>query len=51
MSKFTRILLALPNTSEAILKEIDNIFAKFIWHNRPPKLGKEFLEAPYDKGG
>ena len=32
ISKFTHILLALPNPSEAIFKEIDEIFAKFIWH-------------------
>ena len=36
MSKFTHILLALPNPSEAIFKEIDEIFAKFIWQNKPP---------------
>ena len=50
MSKFTHILLALPNPSEAIFKEIDEIFAKFIWQNKPSKFRKEILEAPYDKG-
>ena len=51
VSKFTHILLALPNPSEAIFREIDEIFAKFIWQNIPSKFRKEILVAPYDKSG
>ena len=50
-SKFKHILPALPNPSEATFKEIDNIFANFIWQNKPPKFRKEISEAPYDKRG
>ena len=51
LSKITHILLSLPSPSLEILKQIDAIFLKFIWSNKPAKFSRSILEAEIKKGG
>ena len=51
MSKFTQMLLSLPSPSSALLKELDQLFADFIWSGKPAKFRKEILEAGVKNGG
>ena len=51
LSKITHILLSLPSPSLEILKQIDTIFLKFIWSNKPAKFSRSILEAEVKNGG
>ena len=51
MSKFTHMLLSLPSPSTELIKELDQLFADFIWSGKPAKFRKEILEAEVRNGG
>ena len=51
MSKFTHMLLSLPSPNAELFKELDLLFANFIWSGKPAKLRKEFLEEEIKSGG
>ena len=45
------MLLSLPSPNADLFKEIDLLFANFIWSGKPAKLRKEILEAEIKHGG
>ena len=51
MSKFTHMLLSLPSPSTEIIKELEQLFADFLWSGKPPKFRREILEAEIKLGG
>ena len=51
MSKFTHMLLSLPSPSLELYRELDQLFANFLWSGKPAKLRKEILEAEIKNGG
>ena len=51
ISKFTHMLLSLPSPSTEIIKELEQLFADFLWSGKPPKFRREILEAETKLGG
>ena len=51
MSKFTNMLLSLPNPSKELVDELNSIFSDFLWAGKPPKFRKEILESEIKDGG
>ena len=51
MSKFTHMVLSLPSPSSELFKELDLLFANYIWSGKPAKFRKEILEAEIKNGG
>ena len=51
MSKLNHLLTALPDPKENYIKEINNIFFKFLWTNKPDKINRKTVEMDYAKGG
>jgi hypothetical protein len=47
----THLLTSLPDPSAAIIKEIDNLFFKFIWNNRRDKIKRDTTMRNYEDGG
>jgi hypothetical protein len=47
----THLLTSLPDPSAAIIKEIYNIFFKFIWNNRRYKIKRDTIMREYEDGG
>ena len=51
VSKITHLLIALPNPNENIMKEIESLFFKFLWNNKPDKIKRTVLIKQYTEGG
>ena len=51
LSKLIHLFLALPNPSDAILKEIETIIFKFIWNKKPDKIKRNMIYRNIDEGG
>ena len=51
MSKFTHMLLSLLSPSTELVKELNQLFADFIWSGKLAKIRKEILEAEVRNGG
>jgi hypothetical protein len=47
----THLLTSLPDPSAAIIKEIYNLFFKFIWNNRRDKIRRDTIMRDYEDGG
>ena len=45
LSGITHLLLSLPSPKRSLFEEINSIFKKFLWNNKPPKFRKEIIEA------
>ena len=45
ISKITHMLLSLPSPSLFCFKDLNNLFANFLWCGKPPKWRKEILEG------
>ena len=43
--------MSLPSPSEKTIKEINSLFFKFIWDNKPDKIGRSILVKHYSRGG
>lgn len=51
LSKINHLILSLPNPPEKIIKEIQNMFYKYLWNNGPDKIKRKTIIQNYDKGG
>lgn len=52
LPKFLYLYRAAPHPIlRAHFTSIDKILAPFLWSNRPPRLNRDTLKAPYDQGG
>ena len=51
MSKINHLFLALPRPNSNIIKEIDNLFFKFIWNGSTDKVKRDIIIKSYKHGG
>lgn len=51
LSKINHLILALPNPSEKIIKEIQSMFYSYLWNNGPDKIKRSLVTQNYDMGG
>ena len=51
MPVLVQILTVLPNPPVPILKDIQNIFYKFLWENKPDKIKRNVIINEYEEGG
>jgi hypothetical protein len=51
LPKLVHLLTALPNPSEKLLKHINTLFFKFIWHNNHEKLKRTLITQDHKDGG
>ena len=51
LPKLIHLFSALPNPPKYILSELEKIFFKFIWNNKPDKIKRKTLISSYEKGG
>jgi hypothetical protein len=47
----THLLTSILDPSADIIKEIDNLFFKFIWNNRRDKIKRDTTMRDYEDGG
>ena len=50
-SQFVYKMLVLPELSPTFIKQMEDIFSKFIWANRKAKISMKILKANKDSGG
>ena len=51
VSKLNHLFLSLPNPSNNTLKELESIFFKFLWNNKPDKIKRSIITKNYEDGG
>ena len=51
MSKLVHIIIPLPNPSNKLITEIQLLFYKFLWENKPDKIKREYVTQPVECGG
>lgn len=51
ISKLNHLFLTLPIPDEHYLKQLNNLFFKFIWNNGPDKIKRNVLSLEYKNGG
>ena len=51
ISKIIHILLSLPRPSEELFKNIEEVFKKILWNDKPPKFKLSTLELQTANGG
>ena len=51
MAKINHLILALPNPPEAIIKEINHLFYKFIWGGKTDRIKRNVIIKEYSQGG
>ena len=49
--KLVYLFLCLPNPTLPILKDINHLFYKFIWQDKPDKIKIDTLQQPFIRGG
>ena len=51
ISQLTYKLSLLPTPSKEYLKEVNSLISNFIWNDKPPRIAKDILLLPLEKGG
>lgn len=51
MSKINHLVLALPSPSDNIMKELQNMFYKYLWSNGPDRIKRKVITQSVDNGG
>ena len=51
LSKLVYLFLCLPNPTVSVLKDINHLFYKFIWQDKPDKIKRDTLQQPFIGGG
>ena len=51
LSKLSHVALIIPCLSASKIKEIENIFFRFIWGNKPDKVSRNHTKLPEKMGG
>jgi len=49
--KFNHLFMSLPSPTPGFISEVNSLFFKFIWDNKPDKLKRSYLCQDYTKGG
>ena len=51
LSKINHLILALPNPSKHITKDLQKMFYKYLWSNGPDKIKRNIITQPICNGG
>ena len=51
LSKLNHLFMSIPSPNDAFYKDINNIFYKFIWDNKPDKVKRIQINQNYVNGG
>ena len=51
LSKLTYLFANIPDPDTNFLKQINNLFIRFLWNNKPSKIAFDTICQSYDKGG
>ena len=51
LPKLTHLLIALPNPSDIIVKELERMFFRYIWNNKMDRISRKNLVQDYKDGG
>jgi len=51
LSRIVYLLISLPNPPREFIKEMNDMFFKFIWNGKPHKVRKSTLFKSYEEGG
>ena len=51
LSKLNHLLSSLPTPTISFLKELSDIFFKFVWSNKPDKINRDVTILDYSMGG
>ena len=51
MPKLTHLLISLPDPEDYFLKDMNTLFYKFIWKNKPENLKRDLMTQYYKEGG
>ena len=51
MAKINHLLLALPNPSENVVKELNSLFFKYIWNGSVDRVKRDITTKDYKQGG
>ncbi|MCU7801037.1 MAG: reverse transcriptase family protein, partial [gamma proteobacterium symbiont of Lucinoma myriamae] len=51
LSKINHLILAIPNPSEKLVKDIQNMFYDYLWAHGPDKIKRKLITQNYDIGG
>ena len=49
--KITHLFMSLPNPTDRYIQELNKLFFKFIWDNKPEKIKRDIITQDYCKGG
>jgi len=44
-------LISLPNPDDKTIQNLEQLFSRFIWNKKPPKINRKQLAKLYDEGG
>ena len=51
LSQLNHLFSSLPTPITSLLKELSNIFFKFVWSNKPDKIHRDVTILDYSMGG
>ena len=51
LSKLNHIFLTIPSLDENLLQQIEDLFFKFLWQNKPDKIKRNCVTQNYEEGG
>ena len=51
LSKLSHVALVIPCITPNKIREIESLFFKFIWNNKPDKVSRDHAKLPERKGG
>ena len=51
LPKFNNIFMSIPNPKIILIKELNNMFHKFTWEDKPDKINRKHLTRGYIQGG
>ena len=51
LSKIVHLLIALPNPSRKLIKDLEAMLFKFIWKGKPDKVKRNTVKQPFEQGG
>ena len=51
LPKLTHLFISLPNPSDMKIKELEKMFYKYIWNEKPDRIARKTIVQEYGKGG
>ena len=51
LSKLNHLFMSIPNPDQSVINKLQSTFFKFIWDDKPDKIGRKQLCSDYMRGG